>query len=534
MYAKSKIAKRVKSIPLLTVPMTEENESIVDIPKGQKDFLCIMDYTNIDKSWLPQNFNGMEVWKDLLTPTQDQQECGACWAFASSSCLADRFNILSNHKIIPSVSTNFSLLCAFNEDLVISKVLETQIKGNDYRSDQQLMEAINRLNALQFQCGGNYLISAWCALYANGTTTDDCLPYKLIDPFIQQYQLLDFGFNGRTAFLDTTSSDKVRSQNFFFLLDKANATWSCSRIVGANRELCWSHTIMNNQMYGIPLKHFYCGLIYQVKDSKDLDAAIRYDIFKYGPVSTVMNVFDDFFDFDPINDGVYAPRQDPSLSAGGHAVEIVGWGVYNNIPFWWIRNSWSSEWGINNGCFRMERGNKSCEIEANVITGIPNFLFTPDQYDQFLDEFPRHNPIVIKSPYYDCLGNPWMKKFFQIYYSPIIIDLYQSPPTKRLTYFRILAQHPGQKAVLYPEYGLTTKIMSVYPGVLQEPFPNPSEILKWLWSGKYAGKNLLQVKKEKGVRSKLFVWWWILFLSLLFFWALVVWVRRRRRSSTDL
>lgn len=529
MYAKSKIAKRVKSIPLLTVPMNQENESIVDVPKGQKDFLCVMDYTHTDKSMVPIEFNGMEEWKDLITPTQDQQECGACWAFASSSCLADRFNILSNHKVIPAVSTNFSLLCAFNEDLVVSKVVETQLKGNDYRSDQALMERLNQLNAVQFQCGGNYLISAWCALYVNGTTTDDCLPYKLVDPFIKQYQLLDFGFNGRTAFLDTTSSEKVRSQNFFFLLDKANATWSCSRIVGSNRELCWSHTVINNQMFGIPLKHFYCGLIYKIEDSKNLDAAIRYEIFRHGPVSTVMNVFQDFFDFDPVNDGVYAPREDPSLSSGGHAVEIIGWGVYNNIPFWWVRNSWSAEWGINNGCFRMERGNKSCEIESNIITGIPNFFFNPDQYDRFLDNFPIHNPIKIKNPYFDCLSNPWIKNFFRIYYNPIQIELYRTPAKKRLTFFRILAEHPGQKAVLYPRYGLTTKIMSVYPGVLDEPFPDPEWILDWFMKNRFVGKNRLSVQRRRGMG--LFVGWWILFLFLFFFWLLVVWVRRRRSST---
>lgn len=533
MYALSKIAQRVKNIPLLTVPMTTQNEEIVDIPEGQKDFLCVMDYSNLDKSFLPIEFNGMIEWADLITPTQDQQECGACWAFASSTTLADRFNILANKKILPTVSTNFSLLCAFNENLVLSKVVQTQVKGDDYQSDQKIMEKINQLNALQFQCGGNYLLTAWCSLYANGTTTDECLPYKLIDPFIKQYQLLDFGFNGRTAFLDTTSSDKVRKQNFFFLLDKANATWSCSRIVGANRELCWSHTIINNQMMGIPLKHFYCGLIYQIKDTHDLDAAIRYDIFKFGPVSTVMNLYEDFFRFDPVNDGVYAPKQDPSLSVGGHAVEIVGWGTYKNIPFWWIRNSWSPEWGIQ-GCFRLERGNKSCDVEANIITGIPNFFFTADQYDVFLDQFPNHHPIQIKNPYFDCLSNPWMENYFKIYYNPILIELYKKPATKRLTYFRVLAQHPGQKAVLYPEYGLTTKIMSVYPGVLDQP-DDPKQILNWLLNKKsYAAKKRVQWKQQRswGVFDSV---WLVLFLVFIVAWALLVLHRRRRvRSSVDL
>jgi len=466
--------KRVRAIPLLSVPMTPD--TIAGIPKGQTGFMCTMDYTHTDKSFLPTDFNGMEVWADLITPTQNQAECGACWAFASSTCLADRFNVLSRKKMIPSVSTNFSLLCSFNEDLLPSNV----IKSNNYQSDQQLIQRLDTLNKSQFQCGGNYLITAWCNLYTGGTTLDSCLPYKLVDPFKLQYELLDFGFNGRTAFLDTTSADAIRTNNFFFLLDKTNATWSCSNIVGNNKELCWDHTIYNNKMLGIPLRHFYCGLIYQIKDKKDLDAAIRYDIYRFGPVSTVMNLFDDFYNFDPVSGGVYAPKDDPKLSSGGHAVEIVGWGTWKDgTPFWWIRNSWGPEWGINNGCFRLQRGNKSCDVESNIITGIPYFFYTPDQYDRFLDVFAQNNPITITEVYRNCLKNAWMQKYMTLYYRPIQIQLFQKNPKKRLTYFRILAEHPGQKAVLYPRYGMTTKILSIYPGIVVEPDPDPEVLLRW-------------------------------------------------------
>lgn len=530
------LSKKVQAIPLLTLPMTPENEKVVDIPAGQKDFLCVMDYTAIDKNIVPPEFNGMIVWHDLLSPTQDQAECGACWAFASSTCLADRFNIIARRQVIPTVSTNFSLLCAFNEDLLASKV----IAATNYQSEQQQIDKLNKLNSAQFQCGGNYLLTAWCALYAAGTTTDDCLPYKLVDPFKKQYELLDFGFNGRTAFLDTTSADKIKNQNFFFLLDKANATWSCSSIVGNNKELCWEHTVMNNEMLAIPLRHYFCGLIYQIKDDKDLDLAIRYDMMRFGPVSTVMNVFDSFFAFDPVNGGVYNPTEDPSTSNGGHAIEIVGWGVFQNTPFWWIRNSWSAAWGID-GCFRLARGNKSCDVEANIITGIPYFFYTPDQYDRFLDLFPLHNPIVIKEPYQNCLANPWMQKYFAIYYKPIQIDLYQPNPTKRLTYFRILAQHPGQKAVLYPQYGITTKIMSVYPGVLEEPDPDPELLLYWFQQpGAIASdtSKMLMDYAPLSYRLSILPWefwlrilYWILFVLLL---ILILWrmsaQRQRSRS----
>jgi len=512
--------------------MNEDAEKVVDIPTGQLDFLCSMDYTSTDKSFLPTDFNGMVAWKDYLSPTQDQAECGSCWAFASATCLADRFNILARHKVIPTVSTNFSLLCAFNEDIIATKVVE----ASNYQSAQQLVAKLNKLNSAQFQCGGNYLITAWCALYANGTTTDDCLPYKLIDPFKQQYELLDFGFNGRTAFLDTTSPEKIKTNNFFFLLDKSNATWSCSSIVGNNKELCWEHTTVNNSMLSIPLRHYYCGLIYNIKDNNDMDAAIRYDIYKFGPVSTVMNIFDSLYSFDPVNGGVYMPTDDPSRTSGGHAIEIVGWGTYKGIPFWWIRNSWGADWGIH-GCFRIQRGNKSLGLEENVITGIPFFFYTPDQYDRFLDEFPKHNPIIIKDPYMNCLRNVWMQKYFSIYYKPIQLDLYKTDPSApRLTYFRVLAEHPGQKAVLYTNYGLTTKILSVYPGVLEEADPDP-EIVLYNFNRKnyYAGAVLpLQMPLLYKIQKQpttlwLTVSWWVLFVLVL----LIILLRSIRKKPSS-
>jgi hypothetical protein len=322
---------------------------------------------------------------------------------------------------------------------------------------------------------------------------------------------LDFAFNGRTAFLDTTSADAIKNQNFFFLLDKSNASWSCNTIVGNNKELCWQHTIIDNIMMSIPLRHYYCGLIYQIKDDKDLDAAIRYDILKYGPVSTVMNMYEDFYIFDPVNGGVYNPTDKKEDSTGGHAVEIVGWGDYEGVPFWWIRNSWGAAWGIQ-GCFRIARGNKSIAIEENIITGIPYFFFTVDQYDHFLDDFTRYNPIKLSTTYQNCLTNPWIQKYFQIYYRSITIDLYAMTKPARLTYFRILAEHPGQKAVLYPQIGRTTKIMSVYPGMIFIDPPDADIILSWFRKGRFASNS---APSDFFARYPTVFWLYIIFVLMI-------------------
>jgi hypothetical protein len=111
------------------------------------------------------------------------------------------------------------------------------------------------------------------------------------------------------------------------------------------------------------------------KDNKLIQGSeynIRRDIYHWGPVSTVMKVFDDFLEWD--GEGIYewngtSDLQKPHI---GHSVVIVGWGTSeNNNPYWIVRNSWGAEWG-NKGYFKMKRGTNNCEIEENVFVCYPS------------------------------------------------------------------------------------------------------------------------------------------------------------------
>lgn len=66
-----------------------------------------------------------------------------------------------------------------------------------------------------------------------------------------------------------------------------------------------------------------------------------------GPISVVMEVYDDFFWY---KGGVYCPGKTLPVFAGLHAVEIVG---YDDDKGYWIaKNSWGTDWG-EDGWFRI-------------------------------------------------------------------------------------------------------------------------------------------------------------------------------------
>jgi hypothetical protein len=99
---------------------------------------------------------------------------------------------------------------------------------------------------------------------------------------------------------------------------------------------------------------------------------IRRDIYHWGPVSTVMKVFDDFLQWDGVGIYEYDGKSDLQKVHVGHAVVIVGWGTSSEgVPYWIVRNSWGTSWGNNNGYFLMKRGTNNCEIEENVFVSYP-------------------------------------------------------------------------------------------------------------------------------------------------------------------
>ena len=125
---------------------------------------------------VPEVFNGKEVWRHLLTQVQNQGECGSCWAFATTSTLADRFNIQSRGLLHITLSAAKLILCDWEgKELSIDHPEEIA----------SLLKAIkySRENTLKYACFGNSLIDACRYLYEIGTPLESCFPYSMLKDF---------------------------------------------------------------------------------------------------------------------------------------------------------------------------------------------------------------------------------------------------------------------------------------------------------------------------------------------------------------
>jgi cathepsin B len=94
-------------------------------------------------------------------------------------------------------------------------------------------------------------------------------------------------------------------------------------------------------------------------------SAIQTEIMTNGPVEVAFTVYEDFLTY---KSGVYQYQSGQEL--GGHAVKMLGWGVWtDNTPYWIIANSWNQDWG-NGGYFLILRGQDECGIEDDVVAGM--------------------------------------------------------------------------------------------------------------------------------------------------------------------
>lgn len=81
------------------------------------------------------------------------------------------------------------------------------------------------------------------------------------------------------------------------------------------------------------------------------------EALQIGPLVTAMTVYQDFFTY---KGGIY--HHMTGDMAGGHLVEMVGYGSENGVDYWICKNSWGPVWG-EQGYFRIRAGVQESDIE---------------------------------------------------------------------------------------------------------------------------------------------------------------------------
>ncbi|KAL2093004.1 hypothetical protein ACEWY4_010316 [Coilia grayii] len=84
-------------------------------------------------------------------------------------------------------------------------------------------------------------------------------------------------------------------------------------------------------------------------------------VANHNPVSFAYEVTGDFMHY---KQGVYTSTKcHNTTDMVNHAVLAVGYGTENGLPYWIVKNSWGTEWGMD-GYFYIERGKNMCGLAA--------------------------------------------------------------------------------------------------------------------------------------------------------------------------
>jgi len=151
-------------------------------------------------------------------------------------------------------------------------------------------------------CNGGYLSRAWQYLQRSGDVEEDCWHY----------------------------------------VSGTGSVPACARQCEAGSTLEWDSD-----------KHL-CKDLVNVRCADD----IKEEIFNNGPMETGFMVYQDFMSY---RGGIYKHTSGGFL--GGHAVEMIGWGVENGQEYWLCKNSWGPNWG-EQGYFRIAFGEVSVDTDV--------------------------------------------------------------------------------------------------------------------------------------------------------------------------
>jgi len=253
---------------------------------------------------LPTDFDSRTQWSKctVISKVRDQSSCGSCWAFGSTETFEDRRCIATGEDV--EFSTEDTAGCC--KGLLCG--LSMGCNGG------QPGAALSWMSRTGVVTGGDY---------TDIGTGSGCKPYTLapcahhVDPTPKYPACPSSEYP--TPQCSKSCSEKSYAKDYDSDKTKASKAYSISG----------ETNIMNS-------------------------------ILAKGPVSAAFTVYSDFPTY---KTGVY--RHTSGSQLGGHAVEIVGWGVDSGTKYWLVKNSWNEQWG-DGGFFKILRGSNECGIEGQI------------------------------------------------------------------------------------------------------------------------------------------------------------------------
>ena len=258
----------------------------------------------VDAADIPAAFDSRTAWKNctVISKVRDQSSCGSCWAFGSTEAFEDRRCVATGQDIEFSTEDTASCCKGFMCGLSMG------CNGG------QPSAALSWMANTGVVTGGDY------PDIGKGTT---CRPYTL--PPCAHH-------------VPATKTYKKCPSNEY-------PTPRCNKQCSEQK---YPKSYSDDKTKG--------QRAYGVSSPSQMQA----EIMKNGPLAVAFTVYADFPTY---KSGVYHHVSGGML--GGHAVEMIGWGVEDGTPYWWIKNSWNDQWG-DHGYFKIKRGTDECGIEDDV------------------------------------------------------------------------------------------------------------------------------------------------------------------------
>ena len=366
----------LKEQPAVAVPLSESNKKIFRSSKtqGEKDpthLIIPPSRAQIDfnrdvklfksikkgifkssKVVMPENWTNFDPkvskYAAYVSKPQNQQKCGSCFAFAAASAINDVFIFGKKLNFNPDISPLSILSC------VKDKTCNLQCDGGD------------PLGVLDW-------------IRSKGITTNYCMNYQDICNSIPScYQ------PNKKPFDEAKKEKTFKSSNKPVQIPPCGCCGDMPKFsYYVNQPLLISTTTATN-----------------IEGNKDAVQIIKEHLYAYGAAVSGYVVYSNFVK-DKSNGkfektaGIYIESEnycpetstvdgkvskvDPYEFMGCHAISIVGWGVEKNpiklgdgtvlkeTPYWYCRNSWSKDWGLN-GYFKMAMYQKVGNKEINKTT----------------------------------------------------------------------------------------------------------------------------------------------------------------------